>query len=107
MSRAAHTSCGQADRHAEGNADSDCIEAPHKSLASAGVTAGIDPNTSSAHIRVPLSAESTKRILLEVARSIWQVNLGRRGRDKVARKIIARLVESAEQATKQKVRGER
>jgi transcriptional regulator with XRE-family HTH domain len=86
---------------------SDRIEAPHKSIASAGVAAGIDPNTSGALIRVPLSAESTKRILLEVVRSIWQVNSGRRGRGKVPGKIIERLVESAEQATKQKVRGRR
>ena len=84
---------------------SDRIEAPHKSIASAGVAAGNDPNTSGAHIRVPLSAESTKRILLEVVRSIQKVNSGRRG--KVPRQIIARLVESAEQATKQKVRGKR
>ena len=84
---------------------SDRIETPHKSIASAGVAAGNDPNTSGAHIRVPLSAESTKRILLEVVRSIQKVNSGRRG--KVPRQIIARLVESAEQATKQKVRGKR
>ena len=86
---------------------SDRIETPHKSIASAGVAAGNDPNTSGAHIRVPLSAESTKRILLEVVRSIQQVNSGRRGRGGVPRKIIARLVESAEQATRQEVRGER
>jgi hypothetical protein len=83
---------------------SDRIDAPHKSLASVGVAAGPDPNTSGAHIRVPLSAESTKRILLEIVRAIWQVNSGRRGGSKVPGKVIARLVESAEQATKLKVK---
>jgi transcriptional regulator with XRE-family HTH domain len=83
---------------------SDRIEAPHKSLASAGVAAGTDPNTSGAHIRVPLSAESTKRILLEVVRAIWQANSGRRGGGRVPGKVIARLVESAEQATKQRIK---
>jgi len=44
---------------------------------------------------------------VEVVRAIWQVNSGRRGRGKIPDKVIARLVESAEQATKQKIKGER
>jgi hypothetical protein len=86
---------------------SDRIEAPHKSLASAGVTAGIDPISSGAHIRVPLSADSTKRVLFEVVKAVWQVNSGRRGLGKIPNKVIARLMESAEQATKQKIKSER
>lgn len=86
---------------------SDRIEAPHKSLASAGVTAGIDPISSGAHIRVPLSADSTKRVFFEIVKAIWQVNSGRRRHGKVPSKVIARLVESAERATKQKIKSER
>jgi transcriptional regulator with XRE-family HTH domain len=86
---------------------SDRIEAPHKSLASAGVTAGIDPNSSGAHIRVPLSVDSTKRVLFEVAKAVCQVDWGRRGHGIIPRRIIERLKESAEQAAKQKIKGER
>jgi transcriptional regulator with XRE-family HTH domain len=85
---------------------SDRIEAPHKSLASAGVTAGIDPNSSGAHVRVPLSVDSTKRVLFEVAKAVCQVDWGRRGHGKIPHKIIERLKESAEQAAKQKIKGE-
>ncbi len=84
---------------------SDRIDAPHRALASALVAAGSDPNSSGAHIRVPLSADSTKRVLFEAVKAIWQVNSSHRGHGKVPNKIITRLVESAEQATKQKIRG--
>jgi transcriptional regulator with XRE-family HTH domain len=83
---------------------SDDIEAPHKALAGALAAAGTDPSSSGADIRIPLSVASTKRVLFEVVRAISQVNLGRRGHGKVPNKVIARLVESAEQATKQKIR---
>jgi transcriptional regulator with XRE-family HTH domain len=72
---------------------SDHIETPCKSLASAGVTAGADPE-SAAHIRVPLSVDSTKCVLFEVAKAISQRSSGR-GRDKLPRRVIERLVESA------------
>jgi hypothetical protein len=84
---------------------SDLIDAPHRALAGASVAAGPDPNTSGAHIRVPLSAESTKRILPEVVKAISQGSSGRREHGKVPRKVIARLVESAELVTKQKKSG--
>jgi hypothetical protein len=84
---------------------SDSIDAPYKALGGALVTAGTDPSTSGVHVRVPLSAASTKRILFEVVKAIWQVNSGRRGHGKIPNKVIARLVESAEQATKQKIKG--
>jgi hypothetical protein len=75
-----------------------------KALAATLVTAGTDPNSSGAHIFVPLSADSTKRVLFEVVRAIWQVNSGRRGRGKVPERVIARLVKSVEQATKQMIK---
>jgi len=86
---------------------SDRIEAPHKSFASAGVAAGVDPNSGGALIRVPLSVDSTKRVLFEVAKAVCQVDWRRRGHGIVPHKIIERLKESAEQAAKQKIRGER
>jgi len=82
---------------------SDRIDVPQKALAGAAVAAG-DPSSSGADIRIPLSVASTKGVLFEAARAIWKVNSGRRGHGKVPNKVIARLVESAEQATKQKIR---
>ena len=84
---------------------SDRIEAPQKALVGALVAAGTDPSSSGADIRIPLSVPSTKRVLFEVVKAIWQVNSGRRGHRKIPNKVIARLVESAEQATKQKIKG--
>lgn len=80
------------------------IEGPQKARVGALVAAGADPSSSGADIRIPLSVASTKRVLFEVVKAIWQVNSGRRGHRKVPNKIIARLVESAEQATKQKIK---
>jgi transcriptional regulator with XRE-family HTH domain len=84
---------------------SDRIDAPQKALAGALVAAGTDPGSSGADIHIPLSVTSTKRILYEVAKAIRQVNSGRRGRGKLPNRIIARLVESTEEATRQKIRG--
>jgi transcriptional regulator with XRE-family HTH domain len=83
---------------------SDSIDAPHKARAGTAVAAG-DPSSSGADIRIPLSVASTKGVLFEAARAIWQVNSGRRGHGKVPNRIVARLVESAEQANKQKIKG--
>jgi transcriptional regulator with XRE-family HTH domain len=83
----------------------DSIETPHRALASALVAAGPDPSGSGAHVRVPLSADSTKRVLFEVVKAIWQVNSGRRGHGKLPNRIVARLVASAEQATRRKIGG--
>jgi hypothetical protein len=82
---------------------SDRIEAPQKALVGTAVAAG-DPSSSGADIRIPLSVPSTKRVLFEVVKAIWQVNSGRRGHRKIPNKVIARLVESAEQVTKQKIK---
>jgi hypothetical protein len=83
---------------------SDSIDTPHNALAGALVTAGTDPSSSGAHVRVPLSVDSTKWVFFEAVRAIWQVNSGRRGRGKVPSKVIARLVESAEEATNSKIK---
>lgn len=77
----------------------------HNARAEALVTAGSDPSSSGAHVRVPLSVDSTKRLFFEAVKAIWQVSSGRRGHGKIPGKVIARLVESAELATKQKIKG--
>jgi len=82
---------------------SDRIDVPQKALAGTAVAAG-DPSSSGADIRIPLSVASTKSVLFEAARAIWKVNSGRRRHGKVPNKVIARLMESAEQATKQKIK---
>jgi hypothetical protein len=82
---------------------SDRIDVPQKALAGTAVAAG-DPSSSGADIRIPLSVASTKGVLFEAARAIWKVNSGRRRHGKVPNKVIARLMESAEQATKQKIK---
>jgi transcriptional regulator with XRE-family HTH domain len=83
---------------------SDRIDVPQKALAGALVAAGTDPSSSGADIRIPLSVASTKRVLFEVARAIWKVNSGRRAHGKVPNKVVRRLMESAELATKQKIK---
>jgi hypothetical protein len=83
---------------------SDRIEEPQKARIGALVAAGADPSSSGADIRIPLSVPSTKRVLFEVVKAISQVNSGRRGRNKVPKEIVTRLVASAEQAAKQKIR---
>jgi transcriptional regulator with XRE-family HTH domain len=85
---------------------SDRIETPHKAFAGALLVAGTDPN-SGADVRIPLSAASTKCFLFEAVRAIWQANSGRQRHGKVPSKVMARLVASAEQASKQKITGER
>jgi hypothetical protein len=84
---------------------SDSIDTPHNALAGVLVTAGTDPNSSGAHVRIPLSVESTKWVFFEAVKAIWQVNSSRRGRGKIPSKVIARLVESAQEEAKQKIRG--
>jgi lambda repressor-like predicted transcriptional regulator len=83
------------------------IDTAHNALAGALFAAGTDPNSSGAHIRLPLSADSTKRVFFEVVKAIRRVNSGGRGLGKVPDRIVARLVKSTEQATKRKIKGER
>lgn len=80
------------------------IDTAHHALAGALFAAGTDPNGSGAHVRLPLSADSTKRILFEVVSAIRRATASRRGRSKVPSKVIAQLVESVEQATNQKIK---
>jgi transcriptional regulator with XRE-family HTH domain len=86
---------------------SDRIDAPQKARVGALVVAGTDPSSSGADIRIPLSVAATKQVLFEAVRAIWNANSGRRAHGKVPPKVVARLVESAEQATRQSIKDER
>jgi transcriptional regulator with XRE-family HTH domain len=83
---------------------SDRIEAPQKALIGALIAAGGDPSRSGADIRIPLSVPSSKRVFFEVVEAISRANSSRRRGNRVPNKIVARLVESAEQATNQEIR---
>jgi transcriptional regulator with XRE-family HTH domain len=74
---------------------SDTIDLPHKARASASVIANAEPNSSGAYIRLPLSADSTKRVLFEVVKAIGQ-GPARREHGKLPDKVIMRLIESVE-----------
>jgi transcriptional regulator with XRE-family HTH domain len=86
---------------------SDLIDAPRKARASASVVAATEPNSSGAHIRLPLSADATKHVLFEVVKAICQGSPGRRENGRIPGKVIARLVESAEFVAKQKAKAGR
>jgi transcriptional regulator with XRE-family HTH domain len=83
---------------------SDSIERPPNARALALAAASTDQSSSGAHVRVPLSDHSTKPVFLETVKAILQVKSGRRGDGKIPNRIIARLVESAEDATEQKIK---
>jgi hypothetical protein len=82
------------------------IEAPHKAFAGALVVAGPDTK-SGADVRIPLSADSTKRVFFEVAKAVYPAASSRQGQGKIPHRVIERLKESAEQATQQKIKGAR
>jgi transcriptional regulator with XRE-family HTH domain len=86
---------------------SDSIDAPQKARAGALVAAGADPSSSGANVRIPLTAISTRSVLFEAARAIWKVNSGKQGHGKVPNKVVDRLVKSAEEATRQKIKSGR
>jgi transcriptional regulator with XRE-family HTH domain len=78
---------------------SDLIDVPHKARASASVVAaGTEPNSNGAHIRLPLSADSTRRVLFEVATAICRRSSSRRKHGKIPDEVIARLMRSAKLA---------
>jgi hypothetical protein len=79
---------------------SDTIDLPHKARASASVIASAEPNSSAAYIRLPLSADSTKRVLFEVVKAICETP-SRREHGKLPHKVISRLMESAELVPRQ------
>jgi hypothetical protein len=82
---------------------SDKIQAAYKAVAGTLVAAGRPPNHPSLNIRIPLSVPATKRILFEVAKTIYTTNLRTDEIDKIPFEVVARLKQSAESATRVKI----
>jgi len=82
---------------------SDKIDAPYKTAARALVVSGRGPYHPGPHIRIPLSVTATKRVLFELAKTIYFANATLRHSDQVPFDIVTRLKESAELATGQKI----
>ncbi len=84
---------------------SDRISETHKAVAGALIAAGHGPHTRGLDIRIPLSTTTTKRILFEVAKSIYLTNPNLKEADRVPAVIVERLKESAELVTGEKING--
>jgi transcriptional regulator with XRE-family HTH domain len=82
---------------------SERIDLPYKAIAGALIAAGHSPNFSGPNLRIPLSAAATKRVLLEVARTIRSASRNIEDSDQVLLDIVTRLKKSAELATGEKV----
>jgi transcriptional regulator with XRE-family HTH domain len=82
---------------------SERIDLPYKAIAGALIAAGHSPNFSGPNLRIPLSATATKRVLLEIARTICFASRNIEDSDQVPLDIVTRLKKSAEQATGEKV----
>jgi transcriptional regulator with XRE-family HTH domain len=82
---------------------SERIDLPYKAIAGALIATGHSPNFSGPNLRIPLSSTDTKRVLLEVARTICSVSRNIENSDPIPLDIVARLKTSAEQATGEKV----
>jgi transcriptional regulator with XRE-family HTH domain len=76
----------------------DSIDTPYKAAAGALVSSGLKPTEKSPKIHVPLSATTTRRILFEVAKTIYLENDSLPISDRVPVELVARLKESAELA---------
>jgi transcriptional regulator with XRE-family HTH domain len=77
---------------------SDTFEAPYKAAAGALVSSGLTPLQGGPEIEIPLSAATTRRILFEVAKTIYIENKGLPFSDRVPAELVTRLKESAELA---------
>jgi transcriptional regulator with XRE-family HTH domain len=82
---------------------SESIHLPYKAIAGALIATGHPPNFSGPNLRIPLSSTDTKRVLLEVARTICSASRNAEESDPIPFDIITRLKKSAEQATGEKV----
>jgi hypothetical protein len=82
---------------------SDTINAPYRAAAGALIAAGRGPNFTGPNFRIPLSAGVTKRVLFEIAKTVYFANPTLDQSDQVPLHIVTRLKESAEFATGAKV----
>ena len=86
---------------------SDRIDEPHKAMAGTLIAVGYGPHTRGLDIRIPLSTTTAKRILFEVARTICLTNPNLKEADRVPAAVVARLKESAELVTGERINGTR
>jgi hypothetical protein len=77
---------------------SDTFDTPYKAAAGALVISGSSPLQEGPKIRVPLSAATTRRILFEMAKTIYIENEGLSFHDRVPVELVTRIKESAELA---------
>jgi hypothetical protein len=82
---------------------SERIDLPYKAIAGALIATGHSPNFSGPNLRIPLSSTDTKRVLLEVARTVCTVNRNIEDSDPIPFDIVTRLKKSAEEATGEQV----
>jgi transcriptional regulator with XRE-family HTH domain len=82
---------------------SESIDLPYKAMAAALIAAGHSPNFPGRNLRIPLSSTDTKRVLLEVARTICAASRNIEHSDPILFDIVTRLKKSAEEATGEKV----
>jgi transcriptional regulator with XRE-family HTH domain len=79
------------------------FDAPYEAAAGALVSSGLTPLEEGPRFRIPLSAATTRRILFEVARTVYLENEGLPSHDRVPGELVTRLKESAELAAGQAI----
>jgi transcriptional regulator with XRE-family HTH domain len=82
---------------------SDRINLPYKAIAGALIAAGHSPTFPGLNLRIPLSSTDTKRVLLEVARTVCSASRNIEESDPILFGIVTHLKKSAEEATGEKV----
>jgi hypothetical protein len=82
---------------------SESIDLPYKAIAGALIAAGHSPSFPGLNLRIPLSSTDTKRVLLEVARTVCAASRNIEDSDPILFDVVTRLKKSAEQATGEKV----
>jgi transcriptional regulator with XRE-family HTH domain len=77
---------------------SDTFETPYKAAAGALVSSGLTPLQEGPNIRIRLSAVTTRRILFEIAKTIYIENEGLPSDYRIPIELVTRLKDSAESA---------
>jgi len=82
---------------------SERIDVPYKAIAGALVATRYGQHFGSPNFRIFLSVAATKRVLFEIAKTIYVVNPRQEDSDRVPLDIVTRLKDSAELATGEKM----
>jgi len=82
---------------------SNTFDTPYKAAAGALVISGLTPLLEGPKVRIPLSAATTRRILFELAKTIYLANQDLPFSDRVPVELVTRLKESAELAAGQMI----